>query len=227
MDEAQEAAQKARDNPNLAPLVKGPQEYLPVDAVVAATADFGPGDRAAWVKQSIDLCEKKGVLAAGYIPKAFQTNCLANSEGLFADYHTRRPASSSPAGWRAAADPGGQASPARRTVAGERRRAHRNRREQSAEKPEAPRNRAGPLHDNPRATACARFMSTIIGAFNAGGGGGGFPRRRRRWRRIQLRRHRPAVRQRRRQPEAGQKLFSDSFTVKSESAIRPCGRRRS
>ena len=38
VDEAQEAAQKARDNPNLAPLVKGPQEYIPVDAVVPATA---------------------------------------------------------------------------------------------------------------------------------------------------------------------------------------------
>src|SRR6185436_4508989 len=86
VDEAQEAAQKARDNPNLATLVKGPQEYVPVDAVVPATVDFGPGERAAWVKQSIDICEKKGVLAAGYIPKAFQTNGFANSEGLFAYY---------------------------------------------------------------------------------------------------------------------------------------------
>ena len=36
VDEANEAAQKARDNPNLTPLVKGPQEYVPVDAVVQA-----------------------------------------------------------------------------------------------------------------------------------------------------------------------------------------------
>ena len=35
VDEANEAAQKARDNPNLTPLVKGPQDYVPVDAVVA------------------------------------------------------------------------------------------------------------------------------------------------------------------------------------------------
>ena len=35
VDEAQEAAQKARDNPNLPPLVKGPQDYVPVDAVAA------------------------------------------------------------------------------------------------------------------------------------------------------------------------------------------------
>jgi predicted Zn-dependent protease len=47
VDEAQEAAQKARDNPNLTPLVKGPQEYIKVDAVVPATAEFGPGERAA------------------------------------------------------------------------------------------------------------------------------------------------------------------------------------
>src|SRR6267378_3195554 len=86
VDDAQDAAQKARDNPNLTPLVKGPQEYVTVDAVMPKTADFGPGERAAWVKQSIDICEKKRVLGAGYIPKAYQTTCLANSEGLFAYY---------------------------------------------------------------------------------------------------------------------------------------------
>src|SRR6185503_4654442 len=64
VDEAQQAAEKARDNPNLTPLVKGPQEYIPVDAVEQKTADFGPGERAAWVKQSVDMCEKKGVLGA-------------------------------------------------------------------------------------------------------------------------------------------------------------------
>ena len=90
VDEAQDAAQKARDNPNLPPLVKGPQDYIAVDAVLPKTADFGPGERAAWVKQSIDICEKKGVLGAGYIPKDYQTTCLANSEGLFALLPVRR-----------------------------------------------------------------------------------------------------------------------------------------
>src|SRR5436853_7749753 len=52
VDEANDAAQKARDNPNVAPLVTGPQEYVDVSAVVQPTADFGPGQRAAWVKQS-------------------------------------------------------------------------------------------------------------------------------------------------------------------------------
>src|SRR6185436_9373056 len=61
-------------------------EYVPGDAVVPATADCGPGERAAWVEQWIAMCEWKGVLAAGYIPKAYQTNCIANSEGLFGYY---------------------------------------------------------------------------------------------------------------------------------------------
>src|SRR5437762_2550116 len=107
IDEANEAAQKARDNPNLTPLVKGPQDYVKVDAVMPATAEFGPGERAAWVKQSVDICEKKGVLGSGYIPKAYQTTCLANSEGLFAYYQyaetgfilTCRMASGGGSGW--------------------------------------------------------------------------------------------------------------------------------
>src|SRR5215831_20285187 len=51
VDEAEDAAQKARDNPNLPPLVKGPQDYVKVDAVMPETAEFGPAERAAWVKQ--------------------------------------------------------------------------------------------------------------------------------------------------------------------------------
>src|SRR5262249_36100815 len=84
--DAMDAGQKARDNPNLQPLVNRPQDYVPVDAALPPTIDFGPGDRAKWVRQSVDICEKKGVLGAGYIPKAYQTTCLANSENLFAYY---------------------------------------------------------------------------------------------------------------------------------------------
>jgi len=114
VDEAQEAALKARDNPNLAPLVKGPQEYVPVNAVVPATADSGPGERAAWVKQSIDICEKKGVLAAGYIPRRTRPTASPTPKGSSATTSTRKPASSSPAGRRAAPGRDGRASPARR-----------------------------------------------------------------------------------------------------------------
>src|ERR1700710_2719415 len=49
-DESLKKPQKARNTPTLPPLVKGPQDYLPVDAVLPKTADFGPGERAAWVR---------------------------------------------------------------------------------------------------------------------------------------------------------------------------------
>jgi predicted Zn-dependent protease len=86
IDEANDAAKTARDNPNLAPLVKGPQDYLPVDAALPAMVNFGPGERAEMVKKSVAVCDKKGALGSGYIPKNYQTTCSANSEGLFAYY---------------------------------------------------------------------------------------------------------------------------------------------
>jgi len=86
VDEASDAAQTARDNPNLPPLVKGPQDYVPVDAALPAMVNFGPGERAEMVKKSVAVCDKKGALGSGYIPKNYQTTCSANSEGLFAYY---------------------------------------------------------------------------------------------------------------------------------------------
>src|SRR3954464_14743003 len=41
VDEAITTAQRGRDNPNLTPLVKGPQEYVPVDAALTKTVEFG------------------------------------------------------------------------------------------------------------------------------------------------------------------------------------------
>src|SRR4051812_5226779 len=175
VDEAQDAAQKARDNPNLPPLVKGPQDYVPVEAVLAKTAEFGPGERAAWVKQSVDICEKKGVLGSGYIPKNYQTTCLANSEGLFAYYQaaetgfvlTCRMASGGGSGWSG--------------ITGAKDLAQVN----VAELTEIAANKAL-KSQKPRAIEpgryttiieprpMARLLSTMIGAFNAGGGGGGF-----------------------------------------------------
>jgi predicted Zn-dependent protease len=38
------------------------------------------------VQQSVAVCEKKGVLGAGYVPKLHWTDAYANSEGLFAYY---------------------------------------------------------------------------------------------------------------------------------------------
>jgi predicted Zn-dependent protease len=86
VDEATEAAKTARENPTLQPLVKGPQDYIPVDAALPAMVNFGPGERAEMVRKSVAVCDKKGALGSGYIPKTYQTTCSANSAGLFAYY---------------------------------------------------------------------------------------------------------------------------------------------
>jgi predicted Zn-dependent protease len=215
VDEAQEAAQKARDNPNLTPLVKGPQDYISVDAVQPRTADFGPGERAAWVKQSVDICEKKGVLGAGYIPKAYQTTCLANSEGLFAYYQyaevgfilTCRMASGSGSGWAGitGAKDISQIDVEQLTEIA-------SGKATKSQKPRAIEPGRYTTIIEPR--PMARLLSTMMGAFNAAGGGGGFGggggggfnfgglgR--------------PFVNADG-TPKIGQKLFSDSFTLKSD-----------
>jgi predicted Zn-dependent protease len=84
IDMAQELARRRPDDPELMPLVKPPQDYLPIEAALPQAVEFGPAERARLVKQSVDVCEKKGVLGAGYIPKMHWTDALANSEGLFA-----------------------------------------------------------------------------------------------------------------------------------------------
>src|SRR5262245_14437168 len=86
VDEATAPANAERENPNLAPLVKGPQHYLDVDAALAPMVNFGPGERAEMVKKGVAVCDKKGALGSGYIPKTYLTTCSANSEGLFAYY---------------------------------------------------------------------------------------------------------------------------------------------
>jgi len=215
VDEAEDAAQKARDNPNLTPLVKGPQEYVPVNAVVQKTADFWPGERAAWVKQSVEICEKKGVLGAGYIPKAYQTTCLANSDGLFAYYQyaeagfvlTCRMANGSGSGWSGitGAKELSQINVAELTEIA-------SNKALKSQKPRAIEPGRYTTIIEPR--PAARLLSTMMGAFNAGGGGGGFGggggggfnfggigR--------------PFVAADG-TPKIGQKLFSESFTLKSD-----------
>jgi predicted Zn-dependent protease len=86
VEDAQKQAQAARENPDAMPLVEGPQDYVPVDAALPSGVNFGPAERAQMVKQSLDVCQKKGVIGSGYIPKVHQTTCSANSRGLFAYY---------------------------------------------------------------------------------------------------------------------------------------------
>jgi predicted Zn-dependent protease len=106
VDEARDIASNANDNPNL-PELLGPQEYIAVDAALPDVINYGPGQRARMVKDSIDLAESKKVLGAGYIPKVDATTCVANSKGLFAYYRsadtgfvlTCRMADGSGSGW--------------------------------------------------------------------------------------------------------------------------------
>jgi predicted Zn-dependent protease len=86
IEQAQELAKRRPDNPELMPLVTPPQDYTAIDAAMPSAVDFGPAERARMVKQSVDVCEKKGVVGAGYIPKLHWTDAYANSEGLFAYY---------------------------------------------------------------------------------------------------------------------------------------------
>ena len=84
--EATKRAEAARDDRDALPLIEGPQDYVPVDAVLPSGVNFGPAERGQMVKQSLDVCQKKNVVGSGYIPKIHQTTCSANSKGLFAYY---------------------------------------------------------------------------------------------------------------------------------------------
>ena len=86
VEDAQKRAQEARENPEALPLVEGPQDYVQVDAALPSGVNFGPAERARMVKESLDVCQKKGVIGSGYVPKIHQTTCTANSKGLFAYY---------------------------------------------------------------------------------------------------------------------------------------------
>ena len=83
--EAQSLAKQRPDNPELMPLrqaAAGLRRRSKRRCRRRSTS--APAERARLVKQSIDVCEKKGVVGAGYIPKMHWTDARANSEGLFA-----------------------------------------------------------------------------------------------------------------------------------------------
>src|SRR5438128_11788658 len=46
IEQAQALAKRRPDNPELMPLVKPPQDYLPIEAAAQAAVDFGPAERA-------------------------------------------------------------------------------------------------------------------------------------------------------------------------------------
>ena len=84
--DARKRAEEARESQDPPPVLLGPQDYEPVDAALPSGVNYGPAERARAVRQSLDICAKKGVLGSGYIPKVYQTTCSANSKGLFAYY---------------------------------------------------------------------------------------------------------------------------------------------
>ena len=87
IEAVQALARRKPDNPEVMPLVAPPQPYLEIDAASPSAVNFGPTERAKMVKASTDLCEKKGVLGAGYIPKFDWVDARANSSGLFSYFH--------------------------------------------------------------------------------------------------------------------------------------------
>ena len=69
------------------PSCSAPQDYIPVDAALPACVNFGPAERATHGQgQHRHLPRRRASLGSGYIPKTHQTNCTANSKGLFAYY---------------------------------------------------------------------------------------------------------------------------------------------
>ena len=106
VDDAMKRSSTGRET-ETAPVLLGPQQYIAVDAALPAAVNFGPRERAEMVKESLDVCDAKGVVGAGYIPKIDQTTCTANSKGLFSYYRvaeasfilTCRMADGSGSGW--------------------------------------------------------------------------------------------------------------------------------
>jgi predicted Zn-dependent protease len=148
----------------------GAQDYVPVDAALPSGVNFGPRERAEMVKASVDISEKRGVLGSGYIPKTDQTNCTANTKGLFAYYRyaetaftlTCRMPDGSGSGWAGTTglkDPSMIDPVALTEVASEKALRSRN--------PKALEPGRYTVILEPRAHA--RFLSLVTGVFNAGG----------------------------------------------------------
>ncbi len=203
--EAMAAAEKGRENADLQPLL-GPQDYLPVDAALPAAVNFGPAERARLAKQSIDISDQMKTVGSGYIPKNHQTTCSANSKGLFAYYQvaemsfilTCRTADGTGSGWAGTTgikDPSMIDAEQLTRVASEK----------------AVRSRTAKALEPGRYTvileprANARFLSLMTGLFNAQSAESPFGR-------TYFSGKEPGT------TKLGEKVFSDSFTLKSDIA---------
>ncbi|CCH51430.1 peptidase U62 modulator of DNA gyrase [Fibrisoma limi BUZ 3] len=79
---AEEIARLAPENPEYVPAL-GPQQYVDTKAYVESTAKIDPAYRAQAAFDSIDLCNKKNLTAAGYLEDSAGFSAIGNSKGLF------------------------------------------------------------------------------------------------------------------------------------------------
>src|SRR5262245_42463103 len=202
IDAVQALARRKPDNEELMPLVKPPQEYIEIDAALPSAVNFGPAERAKMVKASTDICEKKGVLGAGYIPKFDWVDASANSEGLFTYFHyadasfilTCRTPDQTGSGW--AGTTGGKDS---QNIDAEMLTNVAADKALKSAKPRAiePGNYTVILEPRP----AARYLSLMLGSLNARGAEEG--------RSFMSGKERGQTR-------LGEKVFGDNFTVRSE-----------
>ncbi|MEO6685590.1 MAG: metallopeptidase TldD-related protein, partial [Dyadobacter sp.] len=84
---AEELAKLAPENPEYVSML-GPQKYPETKSYSDNTANIDPDKRAQIALDSIDLCRKKSVVAAGYLEDSAGFRAIGNSKGLFGYYKT-------------------------------------------------------------------------------------------------------------------------------------------
>ena len=214
VDDAQKRAGEARDNTE-APLLVGPQDYVPVDAALPSGVNFGPAERGRMVRAEPRHLREEGRARLRLHPQGLSDDLHRQLEGAVrllpvcgGGLHPDLPHAG-----RRWLGLGGhhrrQGHRADRSGA-----PHRDRRRQGAQEPEAARARAGPLHRDPRAAAGGAVPVADDGPVQR-------PHRRRPGRQLLQRqgaRHHQARR------EAVQRAAHDQERHRQS---RSCGRRRS
>lgn len=79
---AEEIARLAPENPEFVPGL-GPQTYQETKSYAESTAKINPDYRAKAAFDSIEVCTKKNLTAAGYMEDSTGFRAIANSKGLF------------------------------------------------------------------------------------------------------------------------------------------------
>ncbi len=82
---SEELAKLAPENPEYMGLL-GPQQYMKSNGFFDSVAKITPDARAEKVSQSLDICRKGNVVAAGFMEDNYGFSAMMNSKGLFAYY---------------------------------------------------------------------------------------------------------------------------------------------